>query len=126
MKRLILFSLALAACGPDETISAFGGGDDYVLQEMNGTAITVPITLNIADSGQISGQAPCNGYSADQSAPYPWFALGPIAATRRACPELALETQYFETLARMTIAEVSGPVLILSNEAREMLVFQSP
>lgn len=125
MKRLLLV-LALAACGPDETISAFGGGDDYVLQEMNGNTISAPtITLNISDTGQISGQAPCNSYSANQSAPYPWFELGPIASTRRACPDLALETAYFNALASMTIAEVAGPVLILSNEADGMLVFQS-
>lgn len=126
MKRLVLIALGLTACGPDESISAFGGGDDYVLQEMNGADVTVPITLNIADSGQINGQAPCNSYTADQSAPYPWFAIGPIAATRRACPDLALEAEYFDVLSRMTISEVSGPVLILSNDADEILVFQSP
>ena len=92
MKRLALL-LALGACGPDESVSAYGQGDDYVLQELNGAAVTVPITLNIADSGQISGEAPCNRYSADQTAPYPWFVLGPVISTRRACPELALEAE---------------------------------
>lgn len=125
MKRLLTL-FALAACGPDETISAYGQGDDYVLQELNGKVVNVPITLNIADSGQISGQAPCNRYSADQTAPYPWFALGPIISTRRACPELALESEYLTLLAQMTEAEVSGPILILSNEAKDALVFQTP
>lgn len=125
MKRALLL-LALTACGPDETVSAFGSGDDYVLTEMNGTEIDVPVTLNISDTGQISGQGPCNTYSADQTAPYPWFALGPIISTRRACPALALEAAYFEALASMTIAEVAGTVLILTNEADEILTFQSP
>jgi len=125
MKRLA-FLFALAACGPDETVSAYGQGDDYVLQEMNGAVVSVPITLNISDTGQISGQAPCNRYSADQSAPYPWFALGPIISTRAACPDLALEHAYLGLLARMSIVEVSGPVMILSNDADETLVFQVP
>ncbi|SEW46386.1 META domain-containing protein [Cognatiyoonia koreensis] len=125
MKRYVLL-FALAACGPDETISAFGSGDDYVLRELNGAPVNTQITLNISDTGQISGQAPCNSYTANQLVPYPWFEIGPVMATRRACPELALESRYFETLAAMTLAEISGPVLILSNDADDSLVFQSP
>lgn len=125
MKRLMLL-LALAACGPDETISAFGNEDDYVLQDLNGEIVTVPITLNISAPGQISGQGPCNSYSAAQTAPYPWFALGPILSTKRACSDLALEETFFATLASMTIAEAAENVLILSNEAKETLTFQSP
>lgn len=124
MKRLLF--LVLAACGPDETVSAYGQGDDYRLNEMNGAAITIPITLNISDTGQISGQAPCNRYSADQSAPYPWLELGPIIATRAACADLALENDYFALLAQMTLVEVAGPIMILSNDAKDMMVFQIP
>lgn len=124
MKQVLILTV-LAACGADETISAFGGGDDYVLIELNGTPVATEITLNISDNGQISGQGPCNRYSADQSAPYPWFAIGPIISTRMACPDLPLEADYFSTLESMTIAEVAGPVLILSNDSNEMLVYQS-
>ena len=125
MKRIVALVL-LAACGPDETVSAFGQSDDYVLQEMNGTSVSPTITLNISEPGTISGQAPCNRYSATQTAPYPWLEIGPIAATRAACPELQFETAYLAQLARMTLVEVSGPVMILSNTEQETLVFQIP
>lgn len=125
MKRCLAL-LLLVACGPDETVSAFGSDDDYVLQSMNGVDVSVPISINISEPGQISGQAPCNSYAAAQTAPYPWFDLGPVRSTRATCPEQALENQYLAALATMTISEVSEPVLILSNDAKETLVFQSP
>jgi len=124
MKRLAL--LALVACGPDETVSGFGSAEDYTLTGMNGETVKTQITLNISDTGRISGQGPCNNYSADQTAPYPWFAVGPILSTRRACPELAIEQAYFQALASMTISEVAGNILILSNDVKDTLTFQSP
>ena len=72
-----------------------------------------------------SGEAPCNAWSATQSAPYPWFALGPIATTRRACPELAAEQTFLTTLAAMTLAEAQGPVLILSSDEGLEMVFRA-
>jgi len=127
MKWLTLLTLlGLVACGPDETVSAYGKGGNYVLIEMDGATVAAQITLNISDSGQISGQGPCNSYAAEQTAPYPWFALGPILSTKRACPDLALEGAYFDALSRMTISEVAGDFLILSNDAKEELTFQSP
>jgi len=125
MKRCLAF-LLLIACGPDETVSAFGSDDDYILQSMNGSEVSVPISINISEPGQISGRAPCNSYSAAQTAPYPWFELGPVLSTRATCSEQALENKYLAKLATMKISEVSDPVLILSNDAKETLVFQSP
>ena len=49
---------------------------------------------------------------------------GPAAAPRRACPALDEEGQYLAALAAMTISEVSGDTLILSNEADQRLVFK--
>lgn len=66
---------------------------------------------------------PCNRYRASLDVPYPWFGLGPIQHTRAACPELLHEEAYLALLERMSFAEVSGPVLILSNEAGERLDF---
>jgi heat shock protein HslJ len=56
------------------------------------------------------------------AAPYPWFEAGDIAVTRRACPDLAAETAFFDALADMTLAEVAGDALILSTpDGREMV-----
>ena len=50
---------------------------------------------------------------------------GPIAATRRACGELDAEAAFFAALADVSLAEVSGPVLALSNEAGVEMVFRA-
>lgn len=123
---LAIFAISLSSCGPDETISGYAStGAVYRLQSLNNAPF--PATANIAfpAQGRVTGTGPCNGYHADQTAPYPWFALGPIAATRRACPDLAAETDYFTALSQMTLAEVAGPVLILSNTDGGEMVFQS-
>ena len=123
--RVMLAALLLSSCG-DETVTAHSEEDLFALQAINDQPFDASATLNISEPGRISGQAPCNSYFAAQTAPYPWFDLGPIASTKRACAELKDESLYLETLARMTIVEVSGPVLILTNDMGEKMVFQAP
>lgn len=128
IRRMILISCTatLLGCSPDETISGFAKTDTtYVLTSLNGTAFVTRATINFPQEGMIAGAAPCNSYSAAQTAPYPWFAVGPIAATRMACAELAAETDFFEALAAMSIAEVNGPILLLSNITGAEMVFQA-
>ncbi|MFO7920738.1 META domain-containing protein [Rhodobacteraceae bacterium W635] len=126
MLRLLPFLTALlilSACLQDETLSGYGDGL-WALTQQDGAPVTADITLDLRETGQISGAAPCNGYSAAQTAPYPWVEVGPITATRRACPDLTAEQAYFDLLSRMTLAEVSGPALILSNDSGETLTFR--
>lgn len=119
--------LLLMGCGPDETISGYADPEaTYILQEVNGAPFPATASIQFPQEGQITGQGPCNTYSATQSAPYPWFDIGPILATRRACPALADEARFFETLSNMTLAEALGTTLILSNDAGTQMVFQSP
>ena len=47
-----------------------------------------------------------------------------VAATKRACPDLAAENAYFTALQSMTLSEVLGNVLILSNDAGDEMVFR--
>lgn len=123
---LAAFFAICTGCGPDETISGYANRSAvYELQSINGTPVTTSATISFPGEGTVSGNGPCNQYRAEQSAPYPWFELGPIAATRRACPDLAKEQAFFEALATMTIAEVSGPFLLLTNETGAELAFQS-
>ena len=118
--------LPIAACQQDETLSGYAETDRiYVLQSLNGESFGPRATLVLQTGGTISGDGPCNSWRAEQSAPYPWWDVGPIAATRRACPELAAEQAYFDALGAMTLSEVSGDVLILSTTEGGEMVFRA-
>ncbi|MBS8226253.1 META domain-containing protein [Vannielia litorea] len=127
MKPIALAALLavppLATACADETLTGYASGV-YRLEEIDGTRFEWGATLDLTEEGRIAGQAPCNRYSAAQEAPYPWFQPGPIAATRMACLHMNGEAAFFEALGEMTLAEASGPVLILSNEAGREMVFR--
>lgn len=121
--------LALAGlleCNGDETLSAYGAADvTWVLHELDGAPVAARATLVFPEAGRIAGNAPCNRFSARQEAPYPWFEAADIAATRRACPDLATEGRFLAALAEVTLAEVAGDTLILSNDAGREMVFRA-
>ena len=125
MKILALIAaLSLTACLKDETISGqTDAAETWVLTQMNGTPVSVEVTLTFPEEGKTAGRATCNRYFADQTAPLPWFETGPIGATKMACPDLALETEYFKTLTAMTLIERQNNALLLSNEGTDSLQF---
>ena len=115
----------LAAHLKDETISGYADpAASYQLEAINDAPYPATATITFPAQGRIIGTAPCNHYSASQSAPYPWFEPGPIAATKRACPDLAAEAEFFAALSRMTLVEVVGPHLLLTNDADEIMAFR--
>ena len=81
--------------------------------------------MQFPSKGKIAGKAPCNSYSATMTDPYPWFEIGPIAATRMACPALDAETTFFNALASMSQSEILGGTLILRNDAGAEMVFKA-
>lgn len=126
--RLTMLALVgfIPACQADETVTGYGAADaTWALVEQNGTPFTARATLNFGEDGQVSGMAPCNRFSTTNTVPYPWFDAGPIVATKMACPDLASETAFFETLRAMTLAEVLGDTLILRNDAGVEMVFKA-
>lgn len=129
MRLLTLFALSwfsLASCQTDETIRAYGAGEGvWQLMEMNGQPARGTTTLQFTDRHQISGAAPCNRYSARMDIPYPWWGTGPIAATKRACPELAAEAEFFAALGAAKLASAKEGKLVLSAEnGTPLLVFR--
>ncbi len=128
MKQAALFligTLGLTGCA-DETISAYGaGGRTFALVSMDDVAFTASATISFHAQGRIEGQGPCNYYFGVQTAPYPWFSLDGVGSTEMACTELTTEATYFDALQSMTISEVSGDALILSNEQGATMVFEA-
>ncbi|MDZ7710362.1 MAG: META domain-containing protein [Roseovarius sp.] len=120
---LLLIAMSLLGYCQDETVSGHGGQTTtWVLHSLDGTPVSARATLTFPGEGVIAGEAPCNRYSAQQTVPYPWFAAERIISTKRACPDLDAENRYLRALSEMTLSEVAGETLILSNDAgREML-----
>lgn len=123
---LALLMAVLSACQGDETVRDYGGiGKIWTLQELSGKKFTASAMLAFTQAGKIAGDAPCNSYSATMSAPYPWFEAGPIAATKRACPNLREETAFFHALSKVTLSEVLADTLVLSNPDGLEMVFKA-
>lgn len=126
LKALFLPLLfGLSQCG-DESLRAYGGADQvWTLVEVDGNEFPAKANLTFPAAGKLAGAAPCNSYSAEQTAPYPWFEAGPIATTKSSCPDQAAEMAYLEALSAMTQSEISGNTLILRNDAGREMVFRS-
>ncbi len=125
MLRLFLtLPIFLSAWLKDETVSGYAQAV-YRLETLNGAAFAARATIGFPRAGVIEGEAPCNRYSARQTAPYPWFGVEAIVATQRACPDLGSETAFFAALRSMTLAEAVGDTLVLSNDAGGEMVFRA-
>lgn len=126
MRRLAIFALLTSLIGcADETISGYADPTAvYRLTVIDDAPFTASATITFPEKGLVRGDAPCNTWSGSQTAPYPWFAPGPIMSTQRACAHMEKEALFFATLGEMTLAEVQGGVLILSNDAGREMVFQ--
>lgn len=123
---LMIVLFLIAACRQDESVRAYGAADKiWRLIELNERPFAAKATLTFPEAGRIAGTAPCNSYSGSMTVPYPWFEVGLIAATKRACPDLAAETAFFNALDAATLSEVQNKILILSNTDGLSMVFQS-
>ncbi len=129
MKILLTAALVLGtltACQDDETARAYGAADRiWTLSEINGAPFPATATLTFPVTGEIAGHAPCNSYSAPMTTPYPWFEVKQIASTRMACPDLDAESDFFTALTAVSISEVSGDTLILSNPDGLSMIFKA-
>lgn len=124
IRSSFLILAILTACFNDETVSGQTDVSDvWVLKTLNDSSVRPRITIEFPDEGQVAGQAPCNRYFAKQTLPLPWFKLTAIGATKMACPDLKLETQYFNLLQNMTTAEITGDTLILKSDTEQTLIF---
>lgn len=127
IRAAFVLATLLGGCVSDETLTRYAPADTvFELVSLDGISFRETATLDISKPGWIRGRAPCNTYTASQTAPYPWFEIGPIATTKRACPAQVSETNFFEALGQMTIAEFGNGLLILTNTDGREMVFQSP
>ena len=135
---LVLVASALAACGGDEGSSSDPGtqdptaleGESWILTQMltaGGQTEIVQTGVSAQfDGSTISGTAGCNTYNASYEADGSEISFGPIAATKKICPEdeQSTEDRYLQLLAEIGSYEVSGRSMSM-NETDGTPVLQS-
>ena len=119
---LVLVASAFAACGGDEGSGSDPGTQDPSALEGQSWILTQMLTaggqtqiLDVGVSAEfdgttISGNAGCNSYHASYEASGGDISFGPIAATKKVCPEdeQSTEDRYLQLLAEIGSYEVSG------------------
>jgi putative lipoprotein len=121
---IAVVAFAFSACGGDDGGSGTNGGgtqdpaalegESWILTQMltaGGQTEIVQVGVNADfDGSTISGTAGCNTYNASYEASGGDISFGPIAATKKACPEdeQSTEDRYLQLLAEIGSFEVSG------------------
>jgi heat shock protein HslJ len=119
---LALLVVALGVCAPAQAQDGSTplAGTSWRLIELNGERVAPagnPLTLQFAaDGSRVSGYGGCNQFSGEYAQNGASLRLGPLAYTRRACPEPDLnaqETAYFQALESTTRYSLEGRQLVL-------------
>ncbi|MGL6210849.1 MAG: META domain-containing protein [Paracoccaceae bacterium] len=97
-----------------QTAASPYGADDWLLETVDGAAVTYEARLNLAEPGRAAGRAPCNAYFSALTGDMPALSFGPIGATRMMCPDIDAETAYFGLLEQVQAATLADDLLTLS------------
>lgn len=134
----LVVALAFSACGGDEGSSSDPGtqdpaaleGESWILTQMltaGGQTEVVQTGVSAQfDGATISGTAGCNSYHASYEASGSDISFGPIAATKKICPEdeQSTEDRYLQLLAEAGSYEVSGRSMSMNdNDGTPVLQF---
>jgi heat shock protein HslJ len=89
-------------------------GTEWRLVELDGAPFPARATATLTEDGRVTGQAPCNRFTATWTGRWPELAFAPAASTRMACPELEAETAFFAALGRIDRAALGPDGLTLT------------
>lgn len=122
-------SLVLAACEPTMTGPVNGEdrgfipGGNYVLVGMDGEAVPLRDVTLLVEERRVSGQGPCNSYSATNNAELPAVALSPIATAGAPCKDQRIENRFLSVLQQASEMEYFGGVLKIKSP-QTWLIFE--
>lgn len=110
--------LSLAACVTPALSDDGIAGVDWHLVGLEGQEVGWAASLRF-EGDKVTGKAPCNRWFATNAAALPAVSIQSIGATKMACPDLAAESAYFETLQAMQRAELDqGHLFLIGPEGR--------
>lgn len=110
------------ALGPSDPF----GPEVYTLVAVKGAQASYRAQISF-EGGRVAGQAPCNRFFADLTYSADGFVIGPVGATRMACPDLPAEVAFFELLGQVTQADRrKGEITLLGPEGALLHFAQRP
>lgn len=120
----VIVALGVSACAPTETVTQYGGAAyEWKLSEIDGSAVGYDAQLAFTPDGSVHGEGPCNGFSGRQSKPYPWVSIQIDFVEELYCSGIDNEEAFLNALTEMTLIEVSGPNMVMSNDAGRQMAF---
>jgi heat shock protein HslJ len=118
LPNLLSAALSLAACVSPALSEPEIAGVDWHLVGVEGMEVDWTASIRF-EGDKVSGKAPCNRWFGTNSAALPAVAIQAIGATKMACPDLAAESAYFETLQAMQRVELDqGHLFLIGPEGR--------
>jgi heat shock protein HslJ len=132
-RAFLLAGCLLAACA---SASTSGGGEaralledlvatEWVAESLDGTPVAPEVrsTLKFEAADRVSGDGGCNRMAGPVRVEGTSIRFGPLAMTRRACAEPAMqqEQRYARALERARAVRRDGGALILADEAGAVL-----
>ena len=95
-------------------------GSEWLLEDLAGAGVidNVQATLAFPEAGKVSGKGSCNRFFGPAKIDENAIKLGPLGATRMACPEAIMnqETKYLNALQAADRFEWNGPYLLLHSK----------
>ncbi|MEL7098106.1 MAG: META domain-containing protein [Pseudomonadota bacterium] len=104
-------------------VASADGAPQWQLRSLDGKPFTARAVMQIGPDGSLSGRAPCNAFSGKVAAGSGAFAVGPLRATRMACPDLRAESQFFKALGQMKTMRQRPDQLVLTGPGGRKMVF---
>jgi len=91
--------------------------NEWLLEDLSGSGVldNVQATLTFSETGKAEGNGSCNNFFGPAEISGNTLKLGPLASTRRACPEAVMdqETKYLKALQSAERLEWKDPYLLI-------------
>jgi len=105
----------LSLTGTDWRLTRYDNGKQALVAPLRGTAPD----LMLGDDGSLQGTSGCNRFRGGYTLNRDWLAFGPIASTRKVCPEppgaMEQESAYLRALESVAKYRIEGGELTLLN-----------
>jgi heat shock protein HslJ len=98
-------------------------GSEWLLEDLSGAGVidNAQATLAFPEEGKVTGRGSCNRFFGPAKISGDSVQLGPLGATRMACPEAVMnqETKYVDALQKVERSEWKDPYLLLYEKGTE-------